>query len=95
MYKATVCCFIHTPLYYNITMMKRRLTMNDYAINVLYMDMIHELKVQNNEELEQTVNQIKEMIPNEKYYVFEPYINELIGESEKQGFSRAIKYYCI
>lgn len=68
--------------------------MNDYAINVLYMDMIHELKMQNNEELEQTINQIKKIIPNKNYYELEPYINELIGESEKQRFSRAIKYYC-
>lgn len=69
--------------------------MNDYAINVLYMDMIHELKVPNSEKLKQTVNIIKEMVSKEKYYELEPYINELIGVAEKQGFSRAIKHYFI
>ena len=43
--------------------------MNDYAINVLYMDMIHELKVPNSEKLEQTVSIIKEMVSDRKSVV--------------------------
>lgn len=67
--------------------------MNELAISILYDYMLYKINILDSKILDNTINIIQNKLSREQFLEIEPYINEMLGNAEFQGFKRAIELF--